>query len=276
MFDYEKGLYDVVSIEKKRFIHLRWVYILLFLIQIIILTMWQQYIIYTIPSFTLSFILMYVIETYIKKTYHNISERRKQSYYDIFYPAFLSEIEKTTEQSFKWVSNLNRATSYIENHAMYPTLNVKPLMHLQSDDIHIYITEYDVKKHSKKFRLWLSLSYIDDIHLEIRSFQRVSQNYPFKLAGSGFMMYADQKDMISYYRSLYERIRVIKTMDQVDMIVHDDMCDITWNMISYNTLEDIRIKDKVLRSHIQQLQYVIDTTLQMIKILKEPKDAYRK
>jgi len=269
MYTYEKGLFEVASHEKTTYTVFRFIYTITCSLYVVFLYYWiNVYVIFFGVMLVLSVISTeYVIKRHKKK----VHQRRQKTFFDIFYPAFISEHPLNKEHTI----TLTQAYHDQSFHGLHTSNLETSWLHLKQDTIHMSLSESSIKG-KKQQRMTLVMPYSENVQLEIRSYQRVSESYTIKVSGSGYMLYTNQKDSIQFYKNIFERVLVYKHIDQLDMKIKNNTCLVTFKLDGVLKPLRYNIKDDVLLKHKERIHQYLDSVSHILHIIKEPYHAYRK
>lgn len=269
MYTYEKGLFEVASHEKTNYALYRFIYTIISSLYVVLLYYWINF--YVIIFGVILVLSIVCIEYVIKRHKKKAHQRRQKTFHDIFYPAFIHEHPLNKEETITLTQPYHDQTF----HGLH-TRNLETFwLHLKQDTIHMSLSE-SIISGKKRQRMTLVVPYSEDVQLEIRSYQRVSESYPIKVNGSGYMLYSNQKDSIQLYKNIFERMFVYKNIDQLDIKIKNKICLVTFKLegvlkpLRYNSKEDVLLK------HKECIHQYLDAVSHILHIIKEPYHAYRK
>ena len=272
MYTHEKKLFEVATLNTKTYLKLRYVYVFLSVLVISIWIYFQSLIIYTLLGMIVCIVFGILSEIYIRKRNIRHQDIVKNQFKRIFYPAIISRL--TQEDPFVFEIDHNSIEKDIQTSEMYQDLNYEIYLNVHSKVDHIAMTTHQFQTKKVSYRVFISTPYDKGIEVEMRSFLRPKQNYIYKEQASGFHMYALKKEHIHMYKKMFEKLRVIKDIDQLDVKIKNGRMYVTFKLTSLKIPHIYQSSDKVILMHETYLKRHIESYQAISKTLKEISHAY--
>jgi hypothetical protein len=272
MYTHEKKLFEVATHNTKSYIKLRYVYVFLSVLVISIWIYFQPLMIYMVPAMIVCIIFGVLSEIYIHKRNIRHQDIVKHQFKRIFYPAIISSLTQEDPLVFK-IDHIEIEHN-IQTSDMYQDLNYETYVNVHSKVDHIAMTIHQFQTKKVNYRIFISTPYDKNIEVEMRSFLRPKQNYVYKEQASGFHMYALKKEHIHMYKKMFEKLRVIKDIDQLDVKIKNGRMYVTYKLTSLKIPHIYQSSDKVILMHETYFKRFIESYQAISKTLKEISHAY--
>lgn len=273
MFKHEKALFEVASLQSKKYVYLRCTYIIpSFLIALTTIS-FQSFLVYTFFSVVLLLFLVVLSERYIKKRKLEHEIVVKNQFLKIFYPSMLMQL-RSQDDVFVVNENHLHLKTLIDD--LYDSLNTTIHSSFSNGDDLICMTEHHISSKKKMFRVFLSFHYAFDGEVELRCFSRPKKRYVYKEVLSGFQVFAMKKEHVLTFKKLYEKLRVIQDIDQLDVKITPGNVFMTYKITSLKMPKTFQSKESSLKSHFTFLSQHLKTYKAISNTLKENNHAHRK
>jgi hypothetical protein len=271
MYSYEKKVFEVSSLDTKSYLKKRYVYIIITLLIVISMFLFQSVRLYLILGLLIPIVLGVIIERDIKKRKTDHQVKVIKQFKDIFYPSILSN--DGIDSPYKYIDQ-NNTNEMIQSSEMYVHHDVEIHVQFQCFNDEIILTQHQLN-HKKMNRVFISSPFDEDISVEMRSLIQPKNKYTYKESMAGFIIYAFKKEHIQTYKKLYEKLRVMKDIDQLDVKIKNGYIFITYKLSGLHIPNRYQNHDKVIQSHEAYIKYVIESYQAISKTLKERTHAYR-
>jgi hypothetical protein len=273
MYTYEKKVFDVSALDTKTYVKRRYIYIFLTLIIVIAMIIFTSLIVYISIGLMIPITLSVMIEQDIKKRKIAHKDIVTKQFKEIFYPSMISKY--TGEEYYLYEKNHHAMESEIKTNDIYPQMPFEIFIHFKSKEDNIAITRHALNGHKKSNRIYISTEFEQDVSVEMRSFLRPKHPYTYKESMSGFMIYTSKKEHIQTYKKLYEKLRVMKDIDQLDVKIKDGRIYLTYKLLGLEIPNIYRSNDKVILAHETYINHLIHSYQAILKTLKESTHAHR-
>lgn len=272
MYTQEKKLFEVGTLNKKTYLKLRNIYIFLNVIVIFIWIYYQSFMIYLIPAMIVCIVFGILSEIYIYKKNIRHQDIVKEQFKRIFYPTIITNLTQVDPLVFEYEHN--NIEKDIQTSDMYQDLNYETYVYIHSKVDHIAMTIHQFQSKKVSYRVFISVPFDKSIEVEMRSFLRPKKTYIYKEQASGFYMYGLKKEHIHMYKKIFEKLRVIKDIDQLDVKIKNERMYVTYKLTSLKIPHIFQSNDKVIQMHESHLKRFIESYQAIKKTLKEISHAY--
>jgi hypothetical protein len=274
MYNHEKALFEVATLDTKTYLRRRYTYVVMTLIIVCAMLLFTSIALYLSVLLVIPMTSGVFIEKYIQKRKCMHKDEVKNQFIQIFYPSMIANHSSLDPCSFE--KDHHTIKNDIQTSEMYQDLKATVYTHFTSGLDRIAITTHHIHQKKKSYRVFISSVFDNDDTVEMRSFLKPKQPYVFKESVSGFQMYAQKKEHMQTYKKIFEKLRVIKDIDQLDVKITNGRMCITYKIHRLVIPNVYQSNDKSILSHENFIKHHISTYQAITHTLKESTHAYRK